>query len=194
MPDPRCPADTLDGILASIWSELTLAVADDTHAFRIAGVATIADGVPAVRRVVLRAARLPSRELEFHTDRRSPKIAQLAARPVAEWLFYDPASQVQVRAMTAMRVHAGDGIAIDAWAVIPPEVRARYAAAHAPGTPVPSWVEGVECRGSAAENFAVVIGAVMRFDFTRLRPEGNQRARFTWDLKAGRYVATWVAP
>ena len=84
---PRSPARALpspDDLLADTWRTLVRAVADSRHAWRWPALATIgADGAPDVRTVVLRNASEALRRLELHTDARSAKVAQVAARPQA---------------------------------------------------------------------------------------------------------------
>ena len=53
--------------------------------------------------------------MRFHSDRRAPKFAQLAASPKCSVLFYDKASKLQLRASGVATLHLGDGDATRAW-------------------------------------------------------------------------------
>lgn len=87
-------------------------------AFRTPGLAT-RDGLLgcALRSVVLRGTRRRGRRLCFHTDRRSRKVADMAADPRVALLFYDGPSAVQLRVAARATVHGEDALARAAWAV-----------------------------------------------------------------------------
>src|SRR5262245_57476455 len=91
-----------------IWRRLAAAPANPAAPFRLPSLATVRAGFSTTRIVVLRRVNEAVRELEFHTDIRSPKIRDLRACPRVEWLFHDPAARVQVRAVARAAIHFQD--------------------------------------------------------------------------------------
>ena len=197
------PHDDLDAILDDLWDRLVDAASRARPAFHLPAFATVDDqGLPAVRTVVLRHADRELGTLACHTDRRSPKLAQLGREPTAAWLFYDAAARLQVRATGPTAVHA-DGPRFDrAWAATPPQSRRCYLAPLPPGTPAdvptpnlpdalldrdPTPAEGE----AGADRFAVLETRVERIDWLFLRHDGHRRA--TFERTGGGWRRGWVA-
>lgn len=88
----------LEAVLGGAWALLTRASADRRHPARAVQLATRgADGAPRLRSVILRGADAAARRARFHTDRRSAKVAEIAADPRVALLLWDPRSRVQLR-------------------------------------------------------------------------------------------------
>lgn len=89
-----------------IWVELERAVHDRHHEWRTPVLATIdKDGWPNARTVVLRHADAKLQNLQFYTDRRSPKIAELTHQPAAILVFWSKRLNWQLRVRVEMVVH-----------------------------------------------------------------------------------------
>ncbi|MGE3147160.1 MAG: pyridoxamine 5'-phosphate oxidase family protein [Pseudorhodoplanes sp.] len=83
-------------------------------------------GQPQARMVVLRRVDIGQHLLEFHTDIRSRKWAELAANPKATALGYDATTRLQLRIMGD--VTRLEGVAArEAWDSLTPWTRATYA-------------------------------------------------------------------
>ena len=82
---PAFPDHDLDAIAGFAWAELVNAATDRDSQLRHAQLATIgAQGWPQSRTVILRHADAVRREVGFHTNRRSSKVAEMVAQtPVA---------------------------------------------------------------------------------------------------------------
>ncbi|WP_198377316.1 pyridoxamine 5'-phosphate oxidase family protein [Neoroseomonas rubea] len=189
-PAPATPEDALD----SAFRLLARGVADRRSPFHTPTLATVAaDGAPNLRTVVLRAFDPATRRIRIHTDRRSAKAAEIAARPRVMLHGYDAGAQVQLRLAGDATLHLGDAEAETAWAGSRPMSRMVYATPHAPGAtldappPAPQDAEG------GRENFAVVTFILDRLDWLLLTHDGHRRARFAWD-QGGALSAAWVAP
>jgi hypothetical protein len=88
----------LDATLGELWRRLARRVADRRSGFHTVQLASIGpDGMPWVRTVVLRGVEAAARRLRVHTDRRSAKFAEPAARPAVEVCAYDPRAKIQLR-------------------------------------------------------------------------------------------------
>ncbi|MEQ8665248.1 MAG: pyridoxamine 5'-phosphate oxidase family protein [Rhodospirillales bacterium] len=189
---------SLDDALAEAWELLNAGATDRHSPFHLAKVATVtADGRPSQRTVVLRHVDPAARTLRFHTDRRSGKVADLAANPAAAVLFYDAARQVQLRIDGTAGLHKDDAIARDAWNASRPQSRACYLSDDGPGTPVdapppaPRYDEAGD--DIAFGSFCAVVVGITRLEWMHLAAGGHRRARFDWSGDDG-MTATWLSP
>lgn len=199
------PEPTLPSILADLWSGLAAAVRDRDHPWHLPSVATIGlDGSPQVRTVVLRDADPTRHAIVCHTDARSPKVAEITARPEVAWHFYDPRSRLQLRVKAIATVHRacdGDPLAIARWNASTLSARRCYLAPHPPGVasegPSANLPEGLLDRspiagedGPGRANFAVVATRAIEIDWLWLRAAGHRRARFS----LARGASSWIEP
>lgn len=198
MSPDEAPAHTRDlgAVEDTIWAMLVGAVADRRAAFRLASLATTgADGWPDSRTVVLRQADRAARTVRFHTDRRSPKVAALAADPRCTMVFYDHAAKVQVRLKGRAALPGADAPAAALWRDLPAASRAPYAQAAAPSAPIrtPDAAEGSapadETVGFA--NFISVLVHIESIDWLFLCARRHCRALICYEPSASR---TWLAP
>jgi pyridoxamine 5'-phosphate oxidase len=181
--------DALSDVFDSAWRLLVRGAADRRSPLHTPVVASVCDGAPDARVMVLRAADRLGAALRFHTDARSPKCAVLAGRPVAV-LGYHPGEAVQLRLAGHARV-LRDGDEVDRiWTQSTPFARRCYLVEAAPGTPLPGpasglpvWLEGqkpeIEDLVPARENFALVMIDIDRIDWLHLAQAGHRRAVFS---------------
>ena len=200
---PALPDDDLDAIAGFAWAELVNAATDRDSQLRHAQLATIgAQGWPQSRTVILRHGDAERREVGFHTDRRSAKLAEMVADTSVALTAYDRARGLQVRLWGQANPHMGDTRAEAAWATLPPPLRTPYRAQHPPGTPLdaPEVAEAIrtpdnpdnpDSPDNGFENFAFVVIRVVRLEWLQLRPTGHRRARFEWTT---RWEGRWLTP
>ncbi|MBI1418848.1 MAG: pyridoxamine 5'-phosphate oxidase [Limimaricola sp.] len=180
--------DTLADLLDLAWQRLALGVADRNAPARYPVLATLgADGWPAARTVVLRAAQRIAGVLEIHTDTRSAKVASLHADPRAEIVIWDPAVALQMRLRAEVAVLTGSAAA-PAWADVPDVARGNYGSLPAPGTPIPTPL-AYEKAGEAGR-FAVLRAQIVAIDLLHIGP-AHRRARFR---RADGWTGEWLAP
>ena len=189
--DSGLPED-LTRLADTVWQELAEAVAQVGHPWRTPVVATTGPSGPAARVVVLRAVDSARQVLEFHTDARSPKVADIAADPRVAWTFYDPAGAVQVRAMGRSAViRDGPGFRA-AWARVPSVSRSGYTTFRPPG----SELDGIDREAGLlpgdAHHFAMVETKVEAWDWLLLAPGGPPRAGFI--RKGTAWEGVWRVP
>jgi pyridoxamine 5'-phosphate oxidase len=189
-PPPATPEEALE----TAFRLLARGVADRRSPLHTPTLGTVAaDGGPSLRTVVLRGFDPAARRIRLHTDRRSAKVAEIAARPRVTLHGYDAGAQVQLRLAGHATLHLDDAEAEGAWAGSRAMARMIYATPHAPGAmldappPAPQDAEGG--RG----NFAVLTITLDGLDWLLLAHEGHRRARFAWG-PAGVLSAAWVAP
>ncbi len=189
----QTPVAALDAALAAAFDALLRGAADHRSPFRTPTLVTIGtDGAPEARTVVLRAFDPASRRLQIHTDRRSAKLAQMAADPRIALHGYDPTARMQLRIAGRAMLHLDDAAADAAWSASRETSRMTYATDDPPGTPLPAppAAPGDPIGGRA--HFAAVALRVDSLDWLLLDPAGHRRARFTW-LADGTTGATWIA-
>ncbi len=185
----------LDTIQTTAWRLLARGVADRRSEFHTPTLATVEQGAPALRTVVLRGADAAARQLRFHSDLRSAKVPAVALNPMAGVHVYHPGLKLQLRLSGRMAVHSDDAVAEAAWARSGPAARRTYSIEPGPGTPLEAPQEArLEARDSAAARavFAVLVLQVERWEWLTLAASLHRRAVFTWDGAGWR--GRWVAP
>jgi pyridoxamine 5'-phosphate oxidase len=196
-PEPDLPA-----ILAHAWSLLVRGGADRKSPLHTPAVCSVdAQGLPSARVMVLRKADPAASTLRFHTDARSPKVAELNGKPVAV-LAYHPGENIQLRIGGSARVLTDDPVVDGIWDQSTPFARRCYMAQHPPGTPLPGpasglppWIEGqqptAEQIAPARPNFATLWIDVTAIDWLHLANSGHRRAVFR---AVDGWAGEWVAP
>jgi len=187
----------LDAAYAEAWRLLCDGVTNAKAPFHLPSVATIGrDGDPRVRTVVLRAAAQEEGWLQFHTDRRAPKVAEIQAEPRVALHFYDRAAKVQLRVRARAQVHGEDAVARAAWDKTRSFSRVCYRIDPAPGTPLSAPDGYAEPEPDdpdvGFETFRVVRAQVREIEWLYLAGKGHRRALFR--LGAGGHEASWLTP
>lgn len=194
---------TLDSLPGQIWAALGAAAGRPDHPFRFPAVATTNRLDSSVRTVVLRQADPEYRRLVFFTDIRSPKIREIDANEQVQWLFYQPAQGVQIRATTAAMVYREDPMARAFWEALPLASRLNYCAASPPGSPLTEAGDGLPAElkrpDATADDleigyrqFAAVACEVDTFDWLWLGETGGRRASVRWT--GAKYSSIWLVP
>lgn len=200
----------LDLWWSEIWERLAegarlVPPRDPQHktAFRHPAAATVSDGEPVVRTVILRHADASTRTLRFHTDLRAPKVEHLRSNPAIGLLFYDAVWQLQVRIKATARLHHQDELAWMVWKNTQLLSRRCYSSVLAPGTPVegptsglPEPLETREPTPKESEagwgNFAVVSCEVHDLEAMSLAFSGHKKAAWRWDGQ--NWMGQWLVP
>lgn len=204
--DPNRDSEDLDRLLQACWGRLESAAGNRRDPFHIMAVASIGmDGRPRARNVVLRAVEADARLLAFHSDARSPKIAELERDPRVSLLFYDKQEGLQLRLEAHAQVHRDDERAEAAWRAGRRFARRCYLQEAGPSTPsavptsgLPDVFEGREPTEEellpARENFTVVTCRAERLDWFSLAHDGHRRAEWRWAGAEGTPQAGWLVP
>jgi pyridoxamine 5'-phosphate oxidase len=177
-------------LAADAWTLLVRGAGDRKSPMHTPVVASVdGDGLPQARVMVLRRADTAAGTLRFHTDSRSPKVAELDGRAVSV-LAYHPGQAVQLRLAGTAAVLTDDPLAEAAWSASTPFARRCYLTEAAPGTPsplptsgLPAAIEGqqpsLDDLVPARPNFAIVQIAVTAIDWLHLANSGHRRALLT---------------
>lgn len=179
----------LDEILQDCWHRLINSTHSSVHPFHSPTIATVNEGTPEKRTVILRKVIPTEGTLIFHTDYRSPKISQLKVNNSLSWLFYDSKSRIQIRVKSLATIHYKDEITFKRWNDSRLESRKCYLVSPAPSTISELSTDGLpenlnnkdltdENVGDGYENFAVVKNKVTQMDWLFLNHDGHRRAKF----------------
>lgn len=187
MNEPRLT--DLQAIEAAVWRELSKAVGDRDHAWRL-GVLATTDGQSAdARTVVLREVDGQARRLLIYTDARSPKLQHIETHPLATLVLWSPALAWQLRVRLALEVHT-EGLEVSShWARLELTTAAQdYLSQLAPGSAIEAGNVGVAPQRENRAHFAVLAAKVLGIDWLELDTQGHRRAWF--ETLARR----WIAP
>jgi hypothetical protein len=178
--------DELAAVERRLWIELQQAAAVADHDWRTLTLATADDDRAEARLVVLREVDPAARELVFYTDARSPKVAQLRARPLGTLLAWSARLAWQLRLAVALDIDTDGARAAARWSSLKDTGAARdYLGPLAPGSPL----AGEASAGAASRgHFALVSARVQHIDWLELRADGHRRASF------GAEGARWLQP
>lgn len=195
-PQDSLPDPVLAQTLGQIKRFVSRGVKDRRSSARTPTLGTVdADGAPSQRTVVLRACawRCPP-EFLFHTDRRSTKIADIAASPAMSLHIYDAKSRTQLRFAGRGFIENADAVRRAQWQGQNEHAQRLYRSLPAPGVPM----ERPEALGFAEDpeqgwgNFTVLRMEVRLIDYLCLAREGHRRAQFRFGEET--VDAGWVAP
>ena len=176
---------------ARIWQELQRATVDRHHEWRTPVLASVdADGLPQARTVVLRRAEADTRTLTCFTDARSPKCAELQARPQAALVFWSQRLGWQLR-ITARAEVDTDGPAVQAaWERVRQSAAASdYLMPRAPGAPLDG---AASASASDQHHLAIVRLQVSGIDWLELHRDGHRRGRWDGSSTDRQAPAGWV--
>jgi len=180
-------AIALDTLYDQTWQRLIRGVHDRHAPARHPTLANVSpEGLPRARTVVLRSADKSSSTLEIHTSLRSPKIADLTARPVAALHVWDSGQKLQIGIDTEVEVVSGPEAA-DTWAQVPEHSRTAYSR-EVPGTPIPDPLAYDTQPDPAA--FAVLRLHITALDVLHLGPH-HRRTEFSRERQ---WVGQWLSP
>ena len=167
-------------------------------------IASIANGLPQQRVMVLRDVDWTNRTLRFHTDRRSTKCIEFEGHSAVSVLGYHPEEKVQMRLNGFAEIVSGGPLFEEAWATSTLFARRCYMTMAAPGSvagePISGLPEFIEGRlptepdiAPAKENFALVLVTFNALDWLFLANSGHRRAQFAFD-KVNGWQGQWCIP
>lgn len=194
----------LKEVHAHAWEALIEATKDKESPYRCLTLGTVDRiGQPQLRTLILRDVSRDIRQLEFHTDIRSPKWKEITIRPnKISVLGYDPLRRVQLRFVGRATLLGPHSAMQDAtWNELPPWTRLTYCG-NASGQMLeqPQEVDPDALPPDPADtahgqaNFGVVSFQAERLDWYQHGRELNRRAIFDYSQADRTYKSRWVAP
>ena len=195
--------EDLEQLLAHIWSMVQQGAEQPDHPYHAPAFATVGKDAPSVRTVILRAVDPQARTLVFHSDRRAQKIGEIKRHSRVTWLLWDASTKEQLRLRGEASIHLDDHLAAQIWYGSHPKSLKLYVKPTSPDTQIDKPRSGVTEVETAKlddhkqveagrKNFAAICTRIDEVDFLHLHPEGNYRARFTWN--SGGVTSAWIIP
>ena len=168
----------LSTLTGSIWRELELANTDRQHQWRTPVLASIdTNGLPQARTVVLRKVCHHTQTLQFFSDARSPKVAQLRASGQIQLVFWSSELKWQLRVSAQARVETSGAGVDKAWQGIKlGPARQDYLSQFAPGDALPDTATTAL---DESPHLAIISAEVTHMDWLSLSSEGHQRAEIS---------------
>jgi pyridoxamine 5'-phosphate oxidase len=176
--------ETAEGIRKRVWMELARAALDRHHEWRTPVLATLGlNGTPNARTVVLRKTDAAAYSLDFYTDNRSQKIAELTAQPQATLLFWSTRLNWQLRVRVTIATHTS-GQQVDAvWAKVKQSRAAGdYLTVTAPGdqsSEIDTTTTRMYVDAKGPHHLAILNAQVDEIDWLELSRDGHRRARLS---------------
>lgn len=200
MDDGLKRVDVFGAIDAEAWTLLEQGPVDPQSGFHYVTLCTVGrTGLAQARTVVTRRAAGSERLLEFHTDVRSPKWAELTAQPQATVLGFCHTSRVQLRLQGRAELFSpGSDVAKSAWSELSPSTRANYVGGP-PGDdlafpPAPQNAPSGAPDRAGQDNFGVIRFRANLLDWFRLQRNDNRRALFIYGAGGKTITQSWVNP
>ncbi len=168
--------DMLATILDDLKQEIKFGYLKKKHPFRYPILASVYDGRPMQRTVVLRHVTNDF-QLVMYTDSRSTKIQQFMANSNASLLFYHPKKRMQIQVQGCVQIHTNDGIYQTYWQKMQGQSLNDFQTEDAPGSPIdqPTDVD----YNSQNNYFCVVTLMPDSFEYLQLNRPHHTRALFS---------------
>lgn len=190
-------------ILKHVWKNLDLGAIDRRHPFHLPAFATVENGEPRIRTVVLRRFWRRPAALAFHAHSGSPKVAQVIAEPRVSWLFYNPEEGLQVRISGRAEAIGSGELHDEQWAATDVLARRCYVG-EAPSQLSPHPTSGlpedlvarkptIEESEVGRSNFIVIRSTIEEIDCMELDVKGHRRSHFKW-TESGNLESKWLTP
>jgi pyridoxine/pyridoxamine 5'-phosphate oxidase len=194
-------SEDLAELEADCWKLLEQGSKDRKQNLHTIVLATVHQGEPRLRTVVLRRVDIAEKHIYAHVDLRSPKAADILSNPLTSWLAYDPVSRVQIRLSGKSEIHNHDELCRKHWEATGHHSR-RFYMRPQEGQPLdgPQQLDqklrefhyGDEDTEMAYKDFAVIQCDVTFMDFYALHHEGNRRAEFRY-TDGGLTNMNWIS-
>lgn len=165
------PNETLE----ELKEEVKLGYLKKGHPFRYPVMASVNDGFPKQRTVVLRGTTADF-DLYFYTDMRSGKIADFNKNPRTSLLFYHPKKLLQITISGVVTQIVDGSDHKEHWQRVQGNSRKDFTTANAPGTRI-SNPDEVEYR-SNDPHFCLLKVTPDRMEYLRLKRPNHIRALF----------------
>ena len=188
MTSPDTEYASLAAFYRAAWDQLGRGVADAKHPARTPTLATIAaNGFPAQRTVVLRAADRAAAEVKIHTDTLTPKIEELRENNKAALHVWIRKSMLQLRLEVCFDIMTGLDVA-GRWNAVPHASRISYGTHPVPGQPIVGPFDYEKL--AEQERFAVLKGHVQQIEVLYLGTK-HQRALYK---RSDDWCGQWISP
>jgi pyridoxine/pyridoxamine 5'-phosphate oxidase len=165
----------LDQIFKDLKNEVKFGYLKKKHAYRYPSLASIEEGKPVQRTVVLRDTT-DDFDLIMYTDDRSDKIHHFEVNPKASLLFYNHRKLMQVKIEGVMKLIRSGKAYEDYWSRVQGKSQKDFITQHPPGTPIenPDQVDYKENE----HHFCLLKLVPESIEYLQLKRPNHIRARF----------------
>jgi pyridoxamine 5'-phosphate oxidase len=192
---------TLIQLQCRAWDYLRAGADNGRAPFTVMQAATIGrGGAPSVRAVVLRHVREAEHLLDFYTDVRSEKAAEVRADPRIALVGYDPEGMIQLRLSGVASVLADGAEKQQAWDASRSHSLVAYRTPCPPGTFIdspedgyPAQSDGHDIRLAGYGNFCIVRVILKTFEVLDLSVSAAHK-RACFSRTGDEWTSHWIAP
>ena len=179
------------------------ALKDSKHSFRIFALGSSSNTKPNIRTVVLRDFSLNNRNIDCHSDIRSPKINELNQNNYVEAMFYCSDNKIQARISGNVEIIHNNKETLDRWNSLTESSKRCYLGPYSPSTMLESYHANIpddfkfknptpEQSKIGYKNFVIIRIHFLKIDFLELKYSGHKRIKFDFSNKE--ISANWIAP
>lgn len=173
----------LDYLLDDVWEILAQGVRVPIAAAHTPTLATLRNGLPTLRTVVLRDVSRRSAMIFIHADRHSSKVLELLAQPACSLHIFDGGRRVQLRIDAQASLHLDDEIADGQWRQLQSRARALKQLGDRSSDGIATDDRGFDdidgfFDPAYRHRFAVIALHVSAIEWLQLRAGGPRHARF----------------
>ena len=162
-------------IFKDLKNEMKLGYLKKKHSFRYVYLATVADGVPHQRTVVLRDVVQDQHPI-IYTDARSSKVEELKENPFASLIMYNHKKLMQITLSGKIKMIESGDYYEDCWSRVQGNAQRNFITEKAPGTPI----EKPEDISYGDDHHFMILELVPdKIEYLHLTSPNHVRARFT---------------
>lgn len=192
---------TLIQVQCRAWDYLRAGASDGRAPFTVMQAATIGrSSAPSVRNVILRYVYEAEHVIDFYTDVRSEKAAEIRADPRIALVGYDPEGMVQLRLEGVASVLTEGTDKKRAWDASRLRSLVLYRTPVPPGTSIdrpddayPAQSDGHDINLAGYQNFCIVRVSLKTLEVLDLSvPAAHKRARYS--RTGNEWEGQWIVP
>jgi hypothetical protein len=188
-------------ILNSEYDELYEGILIAKHDYHSFVLSTLRNNIPDSRTVILRSFDKRLNSISFHSDIRSPKIADIEKNNRVSALFYSKLRKTQLRIAGVATIEKNNNIVKELWKTMRPESKICYMGPYSPSKKITSYKPNLpnitpyeikeEHEELGYKNFCRVNITFKYLDILKLSYKGHERVSYIFEKKIKSY---WVAP
>tara|TARA_A100001388_G_C28530577_1_gene385376 strand:- start:32 stop:616 length:585 start_codon:yes stop_codon:yes gene_type:complete len=189
--------NSLETMLEQAFLSFENGVEDSKSYFHTPTVCSFDGKEISARTVVLREFDKKKRILRFHTDQRSPKIAQMKANNKATLHAYDQEEKIQIRLKGIIEIHNQNSVTENAWNNTREMSKECYSVKDSPSKKIDNPDEfdidkNKLDREKGYKNFTVILFTFHYLEILYLKRSGHRRAAFEW--AEDKIQQNWMIP
>jgi pyridoxamine 5'-phosphate oxidase len=195
----------LDLTLNYLLQQCGRGAVDRKHELHQIYIATQNNDRPEIRTVILRSFDGVTKKLSFHTDNRSAKFQEIAAKPDLSILGYSRSKKYQIRFRGLAVLNSGSGAALASWTKLSANSRRCYMSS-VPGEKLETFGSGLPPKilsrdielaetEPSYKNFCSVEFKIKQIEWLYLSELGHRRALFDFNIENGSLKDQhWLCP